>query len=70
MLTSFGVASTLTTRLSDVVGYDVVAAMVAVCWLAPAGGGAPMEMMQFLVNVAFGLDGHNNTLRYEETDLL
>ena len=67
MLTSFGGASTLTTRRSDIVGYEVVAAMVAVCWLAPADGGAPMKM-QFLVNLAFGLDGHNDTLRSEETD--
>jgi hypothetical protein len=67
LLTSFGGASTLTTRLFDVVGYEVVAAMVAVCWLALAGGGAPMKM-QFLVNLTFGLDGHNDTLRSEETD--
>jgi hypothetical protein len=63
LLTSFGGASTLATRRFDVVGYAVVAAMVAVRWLAPAGGGGAPMKMQFLVNLAFGLDGHNVALR-------
>jgi hypothetical protein len=43
--------------------------MVAVSWRAPAGGGggAPMKM-QFLVNLAFGLDGHNVALHSRGTD--
>lgn len=46
---------------SDVVDYAVVAAIVAV---APAhGGGAAMLWMQLLVNLAMGLDGHNESLR-------
>jgi hypothetical protein len=69
LLASFGRASTLAAHSPDVVGYAVVAAASAVWRLNPAeGGGAPMCMMQLAINLAIGLDSHNDTLRQNGTD--
>jgi hypothetical protein len=48
----------------DVVDYGVVAAIVAVA--RADGGGSPMVTMRLLVNLAMGLDGHNDLLRFRK----